>query len=337
MGFHDRAILTSDAKAGSSGGVGFETSIVATDSGTERVIRRPAGERRRFAVNLAGHAADDVLGVRNFYIVRHGIANGFRFLDLQDYSSKALDDFTADDLNPIFYAALGISATDQRIGTGDGSTDKFQLRKAYTVGATTKYRAITKPAEPFVLIAIDGAMKPSTFYSVDYATGVVSFDAAPAGSAVITAGFLFYTPARFGDEVDRLIQTSFDGVQEASLPSVPILEVTDLPETPESSPPDGARYEAIDSNLVLTNFRAGYVRVDPTVGSLQVRLPEIGATSPVGGPLLRIENVTGTNSFEIAEEDGTGLYTVPATAGAKVTIHVYRDSGGSPKYLILEL
>ena len=82
-------------------------------------------------------------------------------------------------------------------------------------------RPITKPVDGTVRVAVDGS-ELITGWSVDTATGIVTFDVAPAADAAITAGFLFDVPVRF--DIDRLdIElTSFDA---ADAPAIPLIEV----------------------------------------------------------------------------------------------------------------
>lgn len=121
-----------------------------------------------------------------FFEARGGRVFGFRFRDPVDWKTCA--------------PAAQISATDQALGTGDGVTSGFQLQKHYTCGEVSFTRTILKPAEGSVVVAIDG--DATSEFSVDWTTGVVTFDAAPAEGAVLTAGFEFDVPARF--DTDRI-------------------------------------------------------------------------------------------------------------------------------------
>jgi len=59
-------------------------------------------------------------------------------------------------------------------------------------------------------------------YSVEAASGIITFADAPAEGADITAGFEFDVPVRF--DTDR-IQTSVASFQAGDVPSVPVVEV----------------------------------------------------------------------------------------------------------------
>lgn len=109
---------------------------------------------------------------------------------------------------------------DQAIGTGDNAETAFQLVKAY--GSTNAYtRTILKPKNGTVLIALDGVLQTeTTHYTVNYATGVVTFVTPPGSSVAVTAGFEFYTPARFAlpDDVLPMEIVEFRGGGFASVP-----------------------------------------------------------------------------------------------------------------------
>ena len=97
----------------------------------------------------------------------------------------------------------------------------FQLVKRYASGAQSWTRAIAKPVAGSVRIALSGVDQPSG-WSVDIATGVVTFSAAPGAGFANTAGFEFDVPVRF--DTDR-IQTSVASFQAGDVPNVPVVEV----------------------------------------------------------------------------------------------------------------
>lgn len=78
--------------------------------------------------------------------------------------------------------------------------------KTYASGSAAYVRPIAKPVAGTVLLAVGGDPKVEGLeFSVDAATGIVSFVVAPDIGAEITAGFEFDVPARF--DSDR-IETS---------------------------------------------------------------------------------------------------------------------------------
>ena len=64
----------------------------------------------------------------------------------------------------------------------------------------------------------------TTGFSVDALTGLVTFTAAPAVGAAVTAGFLFDVPVRFDTDRLDIELTSFDAADAASIPLIEVRE-----------------------------------------------------------------------------------------------------------------
>lgn len=109
------------------------------------------------------------------------------------------------------------AASDQRIGTGDGSTTRFRLTKNYGEG---EERRITRPVAGTVRVAVD-SVEQSTGWSLE-ALGEIVFIAPPAAGAVVTAGFLFDVPVRFAEDRLEVNRATF---LAGEAPSVPLIEV----------------------------------------------------------------------------------------------------------------
>lgn len=206
MNFHDVRFPT-DIALGSTGGPERRTEIVALGSGFEERNSPWAHSRRRYDAGSGVKTLDDLHNVIAFFEARRGRLYGFRWKDRADFKSVA--------------PSAAVSASDQAIGAGDGATVMFQLTKAYTSGGETYTRDIKKPVGGTVVVALDGTPQGSG-WSVDTATGIVTFDAAPAQGAAITAGFEFDVPVRF--DTDRL-DVNLANFNAGEIPSIPIVEV----------------------------------------------------------------------------------------------------------------
>jgi uncharacterized protein (TIGR02217 family) len=102
------------------------------------------------------------------------------------------------------------SVTGQVIGTGNGVTTAFQLLRAYG-GYVEPVTAVN--GAPVVRVA--GVVKAA---GADYtvgSTGILTFTAPPASSAVITADFSFYFRCRFVEDSLEFTQT-MSGIWEAA-------------------------------------------------------------------------------------------------------------------------
>ncbi len=206
MAFHE-VRFPDDISRGARGGPERRTQIVELASGDEERNASWANSRRRYDAAYGIRRADDLAAVVAFFEARNGRLYGFRWKDWADYKS-CLPSGT-------------LSAMDQVIGTGDGTTTAFQLVKAYASGAQAWNRTITKPVAGTVRVAIDGVEQTSG-WSVDTTTGIVSFTTAPAAGATITAGFEFDVPVRFDTDT---LDVTLDIERLGSITSIPLIEV----------------------------------------------------------------------------------------------------------------
>lgn len=202
MSFHDIRFPTSIAFH-STGGPERRTEIVTLGSGFEERNAVWANSRRRYDVGSGIKTLDDLALVGAFFEARLGRLHAFRFKDFADFKSSS--------------PGAAITPLDQAIGTGDGAALSFQLIKTYTSGPASWTRRIVKPVAGSVRVAVDGVEQS---VSVDYATGLVTFDAAPTGA--ITAGFAFDVAARF--DTDRLA-INLASFEAGEAPSIPLIEV----------------------------------------------------------------------------------------------------------------
>ncbi len=208
MSFHEIR-FPAPLSIGSTGGPERRTEIVTLSNGFEERNSPWAGSRRRYDAGLGVRSLDDLAEVVAFFEARHGQLHAFRWKDWTDCKSCQ--------------PSRQVSAGDQRIGTGDGSRKVFTLSKTYLSGAQAYDRAIAKPVDGTVVVAVAGStLAYGLEYSVDHGTGEVSMVTAPAAGAEVTAGYEFDVPVRF--DTDR-ISTSLSGFAAGDIPSIPVVEV----------------------------------------------------------------------------------------------------------------
>ena len=191
---------------GSTGGVERRTEIVTLASGFEQRSTPWMHGRRRYLVGGGVRSLEEAAELTAFFEARRGRLNGFRFKDFADYVSGA--------------PGAVLSATDQPIATGDGVTATFQLIKTYGEDADAYARPVRKPVAGTVVAALAGT--PSTAFSVDVTTGLLTFTTPPTGGVAITAGFEFDTPVRF--DIDRL-DVTLESFEAARVVAFPLIEV----------------------------------------------------------------------------------------------------------------
>ena len=208
MGFHEER-FPADLSFGSAGGPERRTEIVTLTNGFEERNTPWSASRHRYDAGFGIRSLDDLETLIAFFEARQGQLYGFRWKDWSDYKSCP--------------ASSTVTCVDQPIGTGDGATTDFPLTKTYQSGAQNYAREVTKPVAGTVHVGLDGIDQvEGTDYTVDTATGVISFTTAPAGGTSVTAGYEFDVPVRF--DTDRIL-VSVASFQAGDVPSVPVVEV----------------------------------------------------------------------------------------------------------------
>lgn len=205
MAFHD-VLFPTGVALGASGGPERRTEIVTLGSGFEERNAVWAHSRRRYNAGYGIKTLDELYGVIAFFEARNGRLHGFRWRDRADCRSGA--------------PTVTVLASDQAIGSGNGVTAAFQLVKTYSSGGIDYQRTIKKPVAGSVLCAIDGVETHA--FTVDTTTGIVTFDAAPAEGAAVSAGFQFDVPVRF--DTDRL-DINLAHFEAGEIPSIPLVEI----------------------------------------------------------------------------------------------------------------
>ena len=205
--FHDIR-LPARLAFGCTGGVERRTEVVTLASGHERRSSPWAQGRRRYLIATAVRPLDEAAQLVAFFEARRGRLHGFRFRDPSDFKSCL--------------PSVQPGATDQAIGTGDGTRKTFQLVKAYGSAPEVTMRTISKPVAGTVKVAVAGVALAPAAFAVDPATGLVTLVAAPATGAAVRAGFEFDTPVRF--DIDRL-DVQMEGFAAARITACPLVEV----------------------------------------------------------------------------------------------------------------
>jgi uncharacterized protein (TIGR02217 family) len=164
--------------------------------------------RARYEIAHNIKSVADISALRAFHRARHGRDRGFLLKDWLEFTS----------------ATDGISAhamADCPLGTGDGVTTQFQLVKRYADAVAPFDQPIKWPVAGTLKVAKNGVLQTSGV-SVARGTGIVTFTAAPAVGAVLTAGFEFDVPVRFDDD---WLSVSWDTINSRSAGQVPLIEV----------------------------------------------------------------------------------------------------------------
>ena len=207
--FHDVSFPFSLA-FGASGGPSRRTDITQLASGREHRNTPHAASRRRYNAGAGIKTIDELHDLIAFFEARLGQLYSFRFRDPLDYKSCK--------------PSATISATDQRLGTGDGERSKFPLIKTYEDAGGSYSRAITLPVKNNLVIALNGSPVLSQDVTFDTQSAEVFFTTPPQSEVIITAGFEFDVPVRFDTNQLDIALEAFDAGQ---LINIPLIEVKD--------------------------------------------------------------------------------------------------------------
>lgn len=153
-----------------------ELDIVRTDGGFEVRNARHAQGVLEYDISFPHEEYDGaiVTAVYDLFRASRGGLHAFRFRDWDPKNNVLADEV---------------------IGTGDGSTTEFQITQTKTVGGVSSVRKVTRPVSPFT-VKLDGITQGSG-YSIDYATGILTFTAAPAAAVEVSVSGDFDIAVRF--------------------------------------------------------------------------------------------------------------------------------------------
>lgn len=207
--FLNQVVFPEYISRGSLGGPDLPAEISKLASGFEQRRINWSAPLRLYDVGYNVRTLDEMSEVLDLYHVCYGRLYGFRYKDPIDFKTCKPSQIPA--------------ASDQQIGVGDGAETTFQLTKTYTYpGAPNFTRIITKPYDT-VLIALDD-VPTAGGWTLDFATGILTFDVAPVDTAVITWGGVFHVPVRFDTKLDQVeAQGAFSNLSSIFLTELKLL------------------------------------------------------------------------------------------------------------------
>ena len=294
---------------GSSGGPGHNTIFLDSKGGSQTRIGRWGAAIRQYDARMGVQSTADAVELIGFVIAREGGLHSFRYKDWLDYSTDA---------TRVGTAAFG----DVVIGTGDGSTQDFQLLTKYTSGSTTKTRNLQAPVTGTVKSGINGVDKAITVdWTVDTTTGVVHYLTAPGIGLPVTSGCQFDVPAHFGPGIDAVFSISIDDFSNRTVPSIPIIEDPSTVPVDDEMHWGGGAALAFTAPQQITSLTARAWSLTPTAAATLL-LPS-PTQQQAGGPHFFLANLS---AFTITVKTGaTTIGTI--VAGATKTACVFKIGG----------
>lgn len=215
-----RALLPPCYSEGSEAYPVRPVDIARSASGSPIRRARRSESYREFRVTFDPRRRNDVHDIISHFEVMGGSLHSFPMRDKFDFRSGRPDD--------------PVTATDATIGTGDGVTAAFQLKKQYrgtlldgvTVIAVDRTIKVIKTGS--LVVAVDGVLQTEgVHFNADYDTGIVTFTGGniPGGGSpadTVTAGFEFYVPVCYGPQ--NPVQTLV-GMKAGAVASILLYEV----------------------------------------------------------------------------------------------------------------
>jgi uncharacterized protein (TIGR02217 family) len=198
MAFLEDVVFPQNVSTGSGGGPGFRNTIVVGGAGIEQRIVHWQTARARYRVGYGMKSWADLTAVLALFRNAQGRAHGFRYRDPLDHR-----------------------ITGQIIGAGDGATTAFQIVKDYAVAGQVYRRTIAKPVPGTLAVSLDGAPQGGD-WSVETATGIITFAAPPGHGVAVSVNCQFHVPVRFDHDELQINLASFN-VGEA--PDITLIEL----------------------------------------------------------------------------------------------------------------
>lgn len=217
--------LSRQLSFGSAGGRAFSTSVNRGFSGWAQWNQNWTYPLAEWTINVkslqnSDGRITDFEALYAFFLNMKGQANGFRF-----------------------WAPADNTGTGESLGTGDGAKTQFQLQKTYSIYGSSFAIPIVKPITSSVVDYQGNSLSlrsdysapkvydngsPAAGWTLDPATGIVTFSVAPAAGHAITADFQFDFPVHFKtDKFHAQVEKSYVRGKAAifNLASVDIEEV----------------------------------------------------------------------------------------------------------------
>lgn len=194
-----------------------KTTIQVNAGGTERRNQEWEHPLHRFVLPEAlAREWQAVEALKKHWLITKGPYASFPWRDPMDFSSGDL-------LAPNPETTPTPTMLDQALGTGDGFTDSFQIRKTYSRGGQDYVRDIHLPILSTVVVSDNGVLVSSSDYTVSRPGGVVTFDTPPLAGHVIKVGFLFDVEVRF--EADDVFEGILRTWQAGGFADLTLIEV----------------------------------------------------------------------------------------------------------------
>lgn len=306
MSFHNVQFPTSiDYQSETGPGIG--SFIAEMDSKQSRISSIAPYPKRKYSLVSEGRSWDELYTLIKFILCRRGALFSFRLKDWRDYTTAENHTGT-----PAF--------DDQIIGTGNGSTKIFQMKKTYAYGSYTHARNILLPVEGTVKVGVNGVEQTSG-WTVNTVAGKIVFTTAPS-SGNITIGCEFDVPVRFEMDAGLQFGFTFQEYEFVNFDSLKMVEVFDNTMMPGSFNAMGG-YDygtASTAHQYIWDEVPQVVAIESANGTYGYKMPS-GATAGeyVDGLWWFLTNNGSTYNVPIYDNAESYLaYNIPPGSGSEI-------------------
>ena len=318
MAFHN-VRLPESYTYGSVSGWGFGTIVQQTASGHEYRLARQSQARHRFQPLKRLQSQGEAAELKEFLLGRRGGLHSFRLKDTLDYTTNA-DGRTAP------------TATDQVLGTGDGTATQFQLLKVYDTSGSAPYtRTLTLPVSGTTVVALNGT--PTTAFTGPNSSGVITMNSAPGLGVVVTAGCEFDVPVVASANVDKLASLRVESYGRWSMEMLECVEVLDEIQWPETWYPGGAKSHDVTGDITIAAADGKLHFIDHNIGAgINAFLPPPDWL-PGGADVFVVSVASGASGTVQLRDDAGNTVGSAINAGSTKTVGLF-ISGSTATWVV---
>lgn len=333
MAFDD-VLFPEDISFGSSAGPGFKTRYIELTGGGEQRIARFETPRHQYDVGYGIRTYDALMVVKRFFMARRGGLQAFRLKDWQDYATNATHVLYRGTDAATTGADMPMNAVDgsASLGFGSGTEKEFQLVKEYDDDIQDHLRNVTKPRSGTVAVQVNAVgQTEGADFTLDYATGIVTFTTAPPAGQTVRWGGQFDVPVRFDPSTDEWLRMRFDDFSSGSYASIVMTEERDGLALPDRQWPGGTKDHGNQTGTTvdITQAAGRVHRISPQDENVVARLQRADDI-PSGAEIFYIQNA-GSFSLSVQTQDTTVVTTL--TAGNITEILISDDGSGGKTYI----
>lgn len=321
MAYNPAVIFPETLSQGASFGIGFDTNILSLENGSEFMVPRMAAwGRRKYNVARNSMTRSEVNQLMQFYVLRGGSRDSFKFKDWLDYATTTTGYVDATNQITPFDVTLQLV-----------SGQVYQCVRTISDAGGSVVRPIEKIKASTFRCAVNGTevFSPGSF-TLNAESGQVTFSSGLGAIATATAGFEYYVVVRFAAEADQNFEALLGATQASgSIPAISLIEDVSRTQVTQYQFFGGSFAQTVPTgateNLSMLNGLFQSWSFASSTSHLQ--LPDIDIM-PTGGPvfILYPSATTGSNVHRI--NTSSGALVGYMNLNQVVEMYVFYDASG---------